>query len=90
MLGRKECVAQSQCLHSVHMRVILHLWVDVEKDRHIYLLMRLEPLFLKTETLDLIEMQPHLRGDHMVYSYTSDCPNAGISKPEYLGKSIFG
>lgn len=51
LLCFKEGVGQSDGFHPGHPGVLVELWVDVEEDGHVHLLMRVQTLLLKAETL---------------------------------------
>lgn len=51
LLGLKEGVGQCDGVHSGHPRVFVELWVDVEEDGHVHLLVRVQALLLEAETL---------------------------------------
>jgi len=46
--------------------------VNVEENRHIDLLSGIEPLFLKAETLDFIEIETDFLRCYLIYSNTSN------------------
>ena len=47
------------------------LWLDVEEDGHVHCLPSLQPLLLKAEALDLVEVLGHLVGGHVVQRVAS-------------------
>lgn len=51
LLGLEEGVGQSDGVHSGHPGVLVELRVDVEEDGHVHLLVRVQALLLKAETL---------------------------------------
>lgn len=66
LLGLEEGVGQSDGVHSGHPRVGVELRVNVEENRHVYFLTRVQPLFLETETLYLVKVLSSLEGHHVV------------------------
>lgn len=52
--------------------VINHLWVDVEEHWHVHYFMPSQPLLLKAEALDFIEVVGRLVRHHIVSGHTSD------------------
>lgn len=51
LLGLKESVGKCDCVNPCHSWVLVKLWVNVEEDGHIDLLVRIQPLLFKAETL---------------------------------------
>lgn len=62
----KECITQSNLLDPLHIRIIHKVRINVEENRHIHRLARIQPLLLKTKTLDLTEIGRYLCGRHAV------------------------
>jgi hypothetical protein len=52
--------------------VVYQFWVNVEEDRHVHLLTRPQPLLLKAEALDLVEVVRRLVRHNVVRGHTSD------------------
>ena len=65
-LRLEECIAESDLIGIFQEGVGLVVRVDVEEDRHVDLLTRVEPLLLETEALDLVEVGPGLKRNHIV------------------------
>jgi hypothetical protein len=57
----EESVAECDFIDARHGRVLGKLRVDVEEDGHVHLLVRVQPLLLKAETLDLVKVLASLR-----------------------------
>ena len=51
LFGLEESVGQSDGVDSGHPRVGVELWIDVEENGHVHLLVRVQSLLLKTEAL---------------------------------------
>lgn len=51
LLGLEEGVGQGDGVHSGHPGVLVELWIDVEEDGHVHLLVRVQTLLLEAETL---------------------------------------
>ena len=54
--GLEKCVGKRNIVYALHRWVIDYLWIYKEKDWHVNLLLRTKSLFLKTETLDFVEI----------------------------------
>ena len=62
----EEGVGKCEVANASHFGILSKFRVDVEEHRHINLLARPEPLLLKAEALDLIEILPGLLWRHVV------------------------
>ena len=82
-LRLKECIAESDLIGIFQEGVGLVVRVDVEEDRHVDLLPRVEPLLLETEALDLVEVGPGLERNHIVGRNPVD-----RSEISYIEKSL--
>ncbi|POS81772.1 hypothetical protein EPUL_006058, partial [Erysiphe pulchra] len=60
----EESVVERDGINTLHGRVLQELRIDVEEDWHVHRLALVEPLLLKTETLDLAEIRRNLPRRH--------------------------
>ena len=65
-LGLKECITKCDFIRVLQERIRLVVRVDVEEDRHVHLLSRVQSLLFKTEALDLIEICSSLERNDIV------------------------
>lgn len=66
------CQQFSTTLDIPAVEVIHQFWVNVKEHRHVHLLAPTQPLLLKAEALDLVEVISGLVWDHIVSGHTSD------------------
>lgn len=61
VFGLEESIAQRNSINAPHVRILDEIWIDEEENRHVHRLARVQPLLLKTETLNLAKVWRHLR-----------------------------
>lgn len=49
-------------VHILEQRVVCILGIDIEEHRKVYLFVRVEPLFFKTEALDFVQISTRFEG----------------------------
>lgn len=64
--------------YAFHLGILCKLWVHVEKHRHINLFTRPQPLLLKAEALDLVEILARLLWRHVIGGHACHGLVAGI------------
>lgn len=72
VLRLEERIAQCHRLDPLHSDIIRKFRVNVEKDRHVHGLARIQPLLLEAKALDLGEIRRHLARCHAVGSHPND------------------
>src|SRR5712692_1404497 len=68
----KERVGKRDRADVLSIGILGQPWVDEEIDRHVDLLMRIEPLIVKAEALDLLEIDPRLLRRHIERRVSDD------------------
>ncbi len=74
----EEGVRQRQMPYAAHFGILSKLLIHIEEDWHVNLLTRPQPLLLKTEALDLVEILPSLLRRHIVCGDTCHGFVAGV------------
>ena len=65
-LGLKECIAECDFVCVLQEWIRLVVRVDIEENRHVHLLSRVQSLLFKAEALDLIEVCSSLERNDIV------------------------
>ena len=72
ILRLEKCIAQRNSLDSLHINVRHEFRIDIEENRHIHRLARIQPLLLKAKALDLAEIWRHLSRRYRVCCNPND------------------
>ena len=54
--GSEKSVRQCYLIHSPQIRILGEVWIDIEKYRHVHLLVWIQPLLFEAETLNFAEI----------------------------------
>lgn len=68
----EESIVQRQLLDTSHIRIIHEIRIDIEEDRHVDRLPRIQPLLLEAETLNLAKVRRYLTRCHAVRRHPDD------------------
>lgn len=72
ILRLEERVTQRHSLNPLHVDVVHKVRINIEENRHVHCLARIQPLLLKAKTLNLAEIRRHLPRRDRVRSHSDD------------------